>query len=134
MKFRPVSRGNGDTHDPVRGGVIVPRASDRDRDGHLLSGRATGLAAFWYLAAFLLYLRASRPEQNPHVLSWALAGAIGCFVLALLSKETAITFPLALLLAECVARRTRSSALRMMSCACTRRSGLCFCCSSARPR
>ena len=78
-----------------------------------LSGRATGLAAFWYLAGFLLYLRASRPEHSPHVLSWALAGAIGCFMLALLSKETAITFPLVLLLAERVARRTRGSALRM---------------------
>ena len=77
-----------------------------------LSGRATGLAAFWYLAGFLLYLRASRPEQIPRALSWGQAGAIGCFTLALLSKETAITFPLALLLVELVARRTRGGALR----------------------
>ena len=77
-----------------------------------LSGRATGLAAFWYLAGLLLYLRASRPGHSPRMLSWAHVGAIGCFMLALLSKETAITFPLALLLVEIVARRTRGSALR----------------------
>ena len=77
-----------------------------------LSGRATGLAAFLYLAGFLLYLRASRPGHTPRILSAAQAGAIGCFALSLLSKETAITFPLALLLAEIVARRTRGGALR----------------------
>jgi tetratricopeptide (TPR) repeat protein len=77
-----------------------------------LSGRATGLASFWYLAGLLLYLRASRPGHEPRALSAAQGGAIFCFVLALLSKETAITFPLALLLTELVARRTRGSALR----------------------
>ena len=77
-----------------------------------LSGRASGLAAFWYLAGLLLYLRASRPGHDPRVLSAAQVGAIGCLALALLSKETAITFPLALLLDEIVARRTRGSALR----------------------
>jgi protein O-mannosyl-transferase len=77
-----------------------------------LSGRATGLASFWYLAALLLYLRASSPGHSPHMLSREHVGAIGCFALALLSKETAITFPLALLLTEIVARRTRGSALR----------------------
>jgi tetratricopeptide (TPR) repeat protein len=77
-----------------------------------LSGRATGLASFWYLAALLLYLRASRPDRAPQILSKAHVGAIGCFALALLSKETAITFPLALLLTEIVARRTRGPALR----------------------
>ena len=77
-----------------------------------LSGRATGLASFWYLAALLLYVRASRPGRDPRLLSKAHAGAIGCFALALLSKETAITFPLALLLTEIVARRTRGSDLR----------------------
>jgi hypothetical protein len=77
-----------------------------------LSGRATGLAAFWYLAGLLFYLRASQPGHNPNMLSRAHVGAIGCFALALLSKETAITFPLALLLTEIVARRTRGTALR----------------------
>ena len=77
-----------------------------------LSGRATGLAAFWYLAGLLLYLRASRLGQIARALSWTHLGAIGCFLLALLSKETAITFPLALLLTEIVARRTRGSELR----------------------
>jgi hypothetical protein len=77
-----------------------------------LSGRATGLAAFWYLAGLLLYLRASQPGHSPPMLSWAHVGAIGCFMLALLSKETAMTFPLALLLVEIVVRRTRGGALR----------------------
>lgn len=76
-----------------------------------LSGRATGLMAFFYLAGFYLYLRASRAPTTPR-LSGAYAGAIACFVLALLSKETAVTFPPALLLAEVVARARRGDALR----------------------
>src|SRR5262249_39838747 len=48
-----------------------------------LSGRATGLASFWYLAALLLYLRASPPGNTPRVLSWPLVGASVCFALAL---------------------------------------------------
>lgn len=77
-----------------------------------LSGRASGLAAFWSLAGLLLYLRASRAGHEPRALSTAHVGAMGCFALALLSKETAIMFPLALLLVEFVARRTRGAALR----------------------
>ena len=58
-----------------------------------VSGRASGLMAFFYLAALYGYVRGS------HAL------AVGCFVLSLLSKEIALTFPLALLLVEHVARQ-----------------------------
>jgi protein O-mannosyl-transferase len=60
-----------------------------------LSGRATGLMAFFYLVGLHLYLRA------------AYTGALACFVLALLSKETAVTFPAVLLLVEVVVRARR---------------------------
>lgn len=76
-----------------------------------LSGRATGLMAFFYLASLHLYLRATgmRPVSS---VAWTYLGAIGCFLLALLSKEIAVTFPLALLLTECVARGRRGADLR----------------------
>ncbi len=77
-----------------------------------VSGRATGLMAFWYLAALYLYLRASEPANLARAFPGAQLGAIGCFVLALLSKESAVTFPAALLLTEVVARQTRGDALR----------------------
>ncbi len=65
-----------------------------------ISGRATGLMAFFYLAGIYCYLRSAR------------AAAVGCFVLSLLSKETAVTFPAALLLIENVGRGRRGIDLR----------------------
>jgi hypothetical protein len=76
-----------------------------------LSGRATGLMSFFYLASLSLYLRASGPERASAV-SWSYLASIGCFLMALLSKETALTFPLALLLVEAVARGRRGAELR----------------------
>ncbi len=76
-----------------------------------LSGRAGGLMAFFYLSALYLYLRASSPLRAS-AFSWTYLAAIACFVLALLSKETALTFPLALILVEAVARGRRGSDLR----------------------
>ena len=73
-----------------------------------LSGRATGLAAFWYLAGLLLYLRASRPVTIRTCCLGACRSDL-LLRLALLSKETAITFPLALLLIEFVARRREAA-------------------------
>lgn len=67
-----------------------------------ISGRATGLMAFFYMAGVLFHLRG------------ALAGALACFVLALLSKETAITFPMALLLIETVIHKRKGSELRQI--------------------
>jgi hypothetical protein len=67
-----------------------------------LSGRATGLMAFFYLASFYLFTRFAvlRQQSSPFVMSYL--GAIACFVLALLSKEVALTLPAALLLWEYV--------------------------------
>jgi hypothetical protein len=76
-----------------------------------VSGRATGLMAFFYLAGLHLYLRAS-PPRSASAVSWTYLAAIACFLLSLLSKETAVTFPLALLLVEAIARGSRGANLR----------------------
>ncbi len=77
-----------------------------------ISGRATGLMAFWYLAALCVYttpLNASRSGPRTRLYQWA---ALLCFALALASKETAMTFPLALLLWDGVIRRRDAGGLR----------------------
>jgi tetratricopeptide (TPR) repeat protein len=76
-----------------------------------ISGRATGLMAFFYLAGIYLYLRSTGPRSAPAV-PWAYFAAIGCFLLSLLSKETAVTFPLSLLLIEAVGRGRNGTDLR----------------------
>lgn len=77
-----------------------------------ISGRASGLMAFFYLLALLLYIEAAARQRAgfPH-LSYVF-GAIFSFVLALGSKETAMTFPLALLLWDVAIRRLDGAALR----------------------
>ena len=69
-----------------------------------VSGRATGLASFFTLASVWLGLRATvLPMARGRFLAHA-AGAVGSFVLALASKETAIIAPACLLLASISAR------------------------------
>jgi hypothetical protein len=63
-----------------------------------LSGRATGLMSFFCLGSLYLFIRASQLRQRSAPFLTIYLGAILCFALALLSKETAITFPVALLL------------------------------------
>lgn len=77
-----------------------------------ISGRASGLMAFFYLLALALYIQAAARQRAgfPH-LSYVF-GAIFSFVLALGSKETAMTFPLALLLWDVAIRRLDGAALR----------------------
>lgn len=77
-----------------------------------ISGRASGLMAFFYLLALLFYIEAAARQRAgfPH-LSYVF-GAIFSFVLALGSKETAMTFPLALLLWDVAIRRLDGAALR----------------------
>jgi protein O-mannosyl-transferase len=77
-----------------------------------ISGRASGLMAFWYLLALFLYIKESE-ETNGH-LSCRLyrAGALLCFVLSVASKEPAVTFPLALLLWDVFVRRLSGASLR----------------------
>jgi hypothetical protein len=67
-----------------------------------ISGRATGLMAFFYLGAILFHLRGQR------------FAAIACFAISLLSKETAVTLPLAVLLVDVVARGKTMAELREM--------------------
>jgi tetratricopeptide (TPR) repeat protein len=71
-----------------------------------LSGRATGLMTFFYLASLYLFIRSAerRGEETFKFLTTYL-GALTCFVLALLSKEVALTLPVALLLWEFVFQR-----------------------------
>jgi tetratricopeptide (TPR) repeat protein len=75
-----------------------------------ISGRPTGMMTFFYLAALALYLRAT-PDDVPrpwlHISYW---GALACFALALLCKETAMTFPAILLLWDLIVRRRQTGA------------------------
>lgn len=77
-----------------------------------ISGRATGLMAFFYLSAFALYLKATEPRVDGPTQRLYLIAALVLFALALGSKETAVTFPLALLLWDMTIRRLTGAALR----------------------
>ena len=74
-----------------------------------ISGRASGLMAFFYLFAFFLYIKASEHQDARNVRRLYLSGAIMSFLLSLGSKETAVTFPLALLLWDVLIRRLRGT-------------------------
>ena len=59
-----------------------------------ISGRASGLMAFFYLFALFLYVRAwDVPASRRPVSRWA---ALGLWILSIGSKETAVTLPLIL--------------------------------------
>lgn len=77
-----------------------------------ISGRATGLMSFFYLLAFFFYIKASEVQDASKAYRLYLSGAIASFVLSLGSKETAMTFPLALLLWDMVIYRLRGPSLR----------------------
>ncbi|HET9844977.1 MAG TPA: tetratricopeptide repeat protein [Nitrospira sp.] len=61
-----------------------------------ISGRASGLMTFFYLLALYLYLQSAQPSNGCRRLY--LSGAVASFLLSIGSKETAVTFPLILLL------------------------------------
>lgn len=76
-----------------------------------ISGRASGLMAFWYLLALFLYIESD--GTSSHVIRRLYrAGAVLCFMLSVASKEPAVTFPLALLLWDVVVRRLTGASLR----------------------
>ncbi len=77
-----------------------------------ISGRTSGLMALWYLLALFFYIKATEcPPGSPcHRLYYA--GALSSFLLSLASKETAMTFPMALLLWDILVRRLNGAALR----------------------
>ena len=63
-----------------------------------ISARAVGMSSFFYLAALLSFILGSFRKQKPaQRLSLYLLSFI-CFLASILSKETALTFPLAVLL------------------------------------
>jgi tetratricopeptide (TPR) repeat protein len=77
-----------------------------------ISGRASGLMAFFYLFAFFLYSKASERPDAVMICRLYLSGSIVSLILSLGSKETAATFPLALLLWDLLIRRLRGRSLR----------------------
>ena len=77
-----------------------------------ISGRASGLMAFLYLLGFFFYIKVSVHGSNNTIHRLYLSGAIASFLLSFGSKETAMTFPLVLLLWDILIRRLDSAALR----------------------
>lgn len=76
-----------------------------------ISGRASGLMAFWSLAALFLYTKQCTRASGGIRTRSCQTGALFCFLCALGSKETAMTFPLALLLWDVLVVRLRGHAL-----------------------
>ncbi len=77
-----------------------------------ISGRASGLMAFFYLSAFFLYIRASEYQGPGYARKSYFVGAVLSLLLSLASKESAVTFPLALLIWDVLIRRLRGASLR----------------------
>ncbi len=77
-----------------------------------ISGRASGLMVFLYLSSLLLYVKSSeQPVTSMHRRLY-LAAALACFLLSIGSKETAVTFPVILLLWDVVIRKMTGRSLR----------------------
>lgn len=77
-----------------------------------ISGRTSGLMAFFYLLALFLYIKASEHQETVRLHFLYLSGAVISFLLSIGSKETAVTLPIILLLWDVVVRRLRGSSLR----------------------
>ena len=77
-----------------------------------ISGRASGLMAFFYFLAFFLYIKASEHQETARLHFLYLSGAVISFLLSIGSKETAVTLPIIFLLWDVVVRRLRGSSLR----------------------
>ncbi|MFH1995474.1 MAG: tetratricopeptide repeat protein [Candidatus Omnitrophota bacterium] len=60
-----------------------------------LSGRADGLSLLFYLASFLAYVAALPPGGRKNALRWS---SVAFFAVSLLSKETAATLPIIIIL------------------------------------
>ena len=76
-----------------------------------ISGRPTGLMAFFYLVAFYLYLRSTGTEEGRAKFFPWYPAALLSFGLSLLSKEAAITLPVALFVFDAVIRRQKGGDL-----------------------
>jgi protein O-mannosyl-transferase len=77
-----------------------------------ISGRASGLMTFFYLFALFLYIRSSEQSDRGTFHLLYLSGAVLSLLLSLGSKETAVTFPLVLLLWDVLVRRLTGPSLR----------------------
>ena len=77
-----------------------------------ISGRASGLMAFFYLLAFFFYIKASEQTENVERRRRYLSGAVASFLLSLGSKETSVTLPVILLLWDVVIRKLNGPSLR----------------------
>lgn len=75
-----------------------------------ISGRASGLMTFFYLLALYLYVRATQQSNDSRRLY--VSGAVASFLLSIGSKETAVTFPLVLLLWDWLITGKRGSDIR----------------------
>ncbi|TMQ27068.1 MAG: tetratricopeptide repeat protein [Nitrospirae bacterium] len=76
-----------------------------------ISGRASGLMAFGYLLALFLYIKTLEYLDDRRISRLYFFGAVTSFLLSLASKETAITFPLVLLLWDILVRRLSGASL-----------------------
>lgn len=74
-----------------------------------ISGRASGLMAFWYLCALFLYIKASESGTYDRLY---LSGAVASLLFAIGSKETAVTLPLIVFLWDVLIRRLSGPSLR----------------------
>jgi tetratricopeptide (TPR) repeat protein len=83
-----------------------------------ISGRASGLMAFFYLLALALYVKATAFQRDSLPDRRYLFGALLSFALALGSKETAMTFPFALILWDAVIRGGGRSEFRKLFFSC----------------
>lgn len=77
-----------------------------------ISGRASGLMAFFYLLALFLYIKASESKNVANLRRFYLSGAVVAGLLSIGSKETAVSLPIALLLWDVLIRKLRGSSLR----------------------
>ena len=78
-----------------------------------ISGRASGLMAFFFLLALFLYIKRSESLDDRRISQLYFFGALTSFFLSLASKETAVVFPLALLLWDTLVRRLRGASLQV---------------------
>jgi tetratricopeptide (TPR) repeat protein len=76
-----------------------------------ISGRASGLMAFFYLLALFLYIKGSEYRSSGSTSRLYIWGAVASFLFSLGSKETAVTFPLILLLWDLLIRRLKGASL-----------------------
>ena len=77
-----------------------------------ISGRASGLMALFYLIALFIHIKAAACQRGSFPYRKYLLGALLSFALALGSKETAMTFPLTLLLWDVLIRRNNDASFR----------------------